>query len=147
MISEGTNIPRLQVCCHLTRIRTEMHFRQVLGRVLRHTNNGLEKGYLVIPAARDFIEFSSRISEEIPESAVIQITRMDEKKYGNKLTISIANDTPPDSVLEQPVTELEKPLNVIELQTDFEIISHRKTNTGSLRLFGQYRTELLSLFG
>lgn len=35
MISEGTNIPRLRVCCYLTRVKTELHFRQVLGRILR----------------------------------------------------------------------------------------------------------------
>lgn len=35
MISEGTDIPRLSVCCYLSRVRTEMYFRQVLGRVLR----------------------------------------------------------------------------------------------------------------
>ena len=35
MISEITNIPRLRVCCHLTRVKTELHFRQVLGRILR----------------------------------------------------------------------------------------------------------------
>jgi superfamily II DNA or RNA helicase len=29
MISEGTDIPRLQVCCHLTRVKTELYFRQV----------------------------------------------------------------------------------------------------------------------
>jgi superfamily II DNA or RNA helicase len=40
MISEGTNIPRLQVCCHLTNIKTEMHFRQILGRILRMTTSG-----------------------------------------------------------------------------------------------------------
>ncbi|WP_257171380.1 DEAD/DEAH box helicase [Colwellia sp. M166] len=39
MISEGTNIPRLQVCCHLTNIKTEMHFRQILGRILRMTGS------------------------------------------------------------------------------------------------------------
>ena len=38
MVSEGTNIPRLQVCCHLSRVKTELHFRQVLGRILRATN-------------------------------------------------------------------------------------------------------------
>lgn len=27
MVSEGTNIPRLQVCCHLSRVKTELHFR------------------------------------------------------------------------------------------------------------------------
>src|SRR5690606_24935561 len=37
MISEGTDIPRLQVCCYLSRIRTELAFRQVLGRELRRT--------------------------------------------------------------------------------------------------------------
>ena len=31
MISEGTDIPRLQVCCHLSSVKTELYFRQVLG--------------------------------------------------------------------------------------------------------------------
>ncbi|BCN26113.1 hypothetical protein VYA_33050 [Vibrio alfacsensis] len=35
MISEGTDIPRLQVCCHMSSIKTELYFRQVLGRILR----------------------------------------------------------------------------------------------------------------
>jgi superfamily II DNA or RNA helicase len=35
MVSEGTNIPRLQVCCYLSRIKTELYFRQVLGRIVR----------------------------------------------------------------------------------------------------------------
>ena len=34
MVTEGTDIPRLQVCCHLSRICTELHFRQVLGRAV-----------------------------------------------------------------------------------------------------------------
>ena len=35
MVSEGTDIPRLQVCCHLSSVKTELYFRQVLGRILR----------------------------------------------------------------------------------------------------------------
>ncbi|MFA0703886.1 DEAD/DEAH box helicase, partial [Vibrio sp. 10N.222.48.A8] len=35
MISEGTDIPRLQVCCHMSSVKTELYFRQVLGRILR----------------------------------------------------------------------------------------------------------------
>ncbi|MGR5299474.1 DEAD/DEAH box helicase, partial [Vibrio mediterranei] len=35
MISEGTDIPRLQVCCHISSVKTELYFRQVLGRILR----------------------------------------------------------------------------------------------------------------
>lgn len=35
MIREGTNIPRLRVCCYLSLVTTKLYFRQVLGRVLR----------------------------------------------------------------------------------------------------------------
>jgi superfamily II DNA or RNA helicase len=38
MMSEGTNITGLQVCCHLTNIKAEMHFRQMLGRILKIKN-------------------------------------------------------------------------------------------------------------
>ncbi len=50
MISEGTNIPRLRVCCHLTRVKTELHFRQVLGRILRVGNDAPGVSYLYLPA-------------------------------------------------------------------------------------------------
>jgi len=49
MISEGTNIPRLQVCCHLTNIKTEMHFRQILGRILRVTNSKNQEAIMYMP--------------------------------------------------------------------------------------------------
>jgi len=67
MISEGTNIPRLQVCCHLTRIKTELHFRQILGRIIR--SNAIEKtnAYLYIPAHADLVEYATRVAEDIPE--------------------------------------------------------------------------------
>lgn len=42
MISEGINIPRLRVCCHLTRMKTELYFRQVLGRILRSSGEERE---------------------------------------------------------------------------------------------------------
>jgi superfamily II DNA or RNA helicase len=48
MISEGTNIPRLQVCCHLTNIKTEMHFRQILGRILRMTDSKNQEAIMYI---------------------------------------------------------------------------------------------------
>ncbi len=46
MVSEGTDIPRLQVCCHLSRIKTELYFRQVLGRVLRVNGSVDQKAWL-----------------------------------------------------------------------------------------------------
>lgn len=68
MISEGTNIPRLQICCHLSRIKTELHFRQVLGRVLRKTGKYDNYGYLFMLAVPELIEYAQRVAEDIPNS-------------------------------------------------------------------------------
>ncbi|SKA74574.1 Helicase conserved C-terminal domain-containing protein [Enterovibrio nigricans DSM 22720] len=68
MISEGTDIPRLQVCCHMSSVKTELYFRQVLGRILRV--NGLinQQAWLFTFAEQSLIEFSERIEQDIPES-------------------------------------------------------------------------------
>lgn len=71
MISEGTNIPRLQVCCHLTRVKTELYFRQILGRILRASGNTREIGYLYIPAEPSLMEYAYRISEDVPSDIVV----------------------------------------------------------------------------
>jgi superfamily II DNA or RNA helicase len=76
MISEGTNIPRLQVCCHLTRIKTELHFRQTLGRILRITNSPNQDACLFMPAEKTLIEYACRVAEDIPnESAVVRFEK------------------------------------------------------------------------
>lgn len=71
MISEGTNIPRLQVCCHLTNIKTEMHFRQILGRILRFTNSEDQSAALFIPAEPKLVEYAYRVNQEVPSEADI----------------------------------------------------------------------------
>tara|TARA_R110001583_G_scaffold66746_3_gene191487 strand:- start:10439 stop:11830 length:1392 start_codon:yes stop_codon:yes gene_type:complete len=72
MISEGTDIPRLQVCCHLSRITTELYFRQVLGRILRITERCGAEAWLYTFAEPQLVEFSYRIKEEIPFSSVLR---------------------------------------------------------------------------
>jgi len=72
MISEGTNIPRLQVCCHLTRVKTELYFRQILGRILRHTGKTNEKGYLYLPAEPTLLEYARRLAEDIPQRDIVR---------------------------------------------------------------------------
>jgi superfamily II DNA or RNA helicase len=67
MISEGTNIPRLRVCCYLSHVKTELYFRQVLGRVLRVQNHKHEVGYFFMPAHPKLIEYAQRVREDIPE--------------------------------------------------------------------------------
>ncbi|WP_155666040.1 DEAD/DEAH box helicase [Aliivibrio fischeri] len=71
MISEGTDIPRLQVCCHLSKVKTELYFRQVLGRVLR-VNEGInQEAWLYTFAEPNLIKYAYRVAEEIPEKEVI----------------------------------------------------------------------------
>lgn len=71
MISEGTDIPRLQVCCHLSRVKTELYFRQVLGRILRMTTSIDQQAWLFTFAEPKLVEFANRIAEEIPDQPVI----------------------------------------------------------------------------
>jgi len=71
MISEGTDIPRLQVCCHLSRVKTELYFRQVLGRILRMTTSVDQQAWLFTFAEPKLVEFANRIAEEIPDLPVI----------------------------------------------------------------------------
>lgn len=74
MISEGTNIPRLQVCCHLTNIKTEMHFRQILGRILRVTGSANQEAIMYIPAEPKLLEYAYRVKEDVPfEADVVKL--------------------------------------------------------------------------
>lgn len=72
MISEGTNIPRLRVCCHLTRVKTELHFRQVLGRILRASADDQQESYLFMPAEPSLVEYAKRVGEEVPDIATVK---------------------------------------------------------------------------
>ncbi|MCG9730054.1 DEAD/DEAH box helicase family protein [Shewanella sp. Isolate13] len=71
MVSEGTDIPRLQVCCHLSRVKTELYFRQILGRILRITEAIDQQAWLFIFAEPKLAEFGHRIELELPNSNVV----------------------------------------------------------------------------
>lgn len=77
MISEGTNIPRLSVCAHLSRIRTELYFRQVLGRVLRKDGSRIDNGYLYVPSDETMEMHAESIMNEMPslKPGVCSVTR------------------------------------------------------------------------
>ncbi|WP_428819989.1 DEAD/DEAH box helicase [Microbulbifer sp. MCCC 1A16149] len=72
MISEGTNIPRLQVCCHLTRVKTELYFRQILGRILRSHGKHSEIGYMFVPAEPTLIEYANSVKNDTPSYPAIE---------------------------------------------------------------------------
>ncbi|AZL86151.1 diguanylate cyclase [Aliivibrio salmonicida] len=77
MVSEGTDIPRLQVCCHLSRVKTELYFRQVLGRILRVNNGDNQEAWLYTFAEPNLVEYAHRIDQEIPEQNLIFCEDMD----------------------------------------------------------------------
>ncbi|MGM0785620.1 MAG: DEAD/DEAH box helicase family protein [Pseudomonadota bacterium] len=67
MVSEGVDIPRLRVCCYLSHIRTEQHFRQVLGRIIRRT--GADDSDCVFYALNEptLRRFARRLSDDLPQ--------------------------------------------------------------------------------
>ncbi len=71
MISEGTDIPRLQVCCYLSRIRTELHYRQVLGRVLRRIGELDDQAWLFMLAEPTLADFAERIADDLPHDLAV----------------------------------------------------------------------------
>lgn len=71
MISEGTDIPRLQVCCYLSRIRTELHYRQVLGRVLRRIGEPDDQAWLFMLAEPTLRSFAERIADDLPDDLAV----------------------------------------------------------------------------
>ncbi|AZZ77756.1 diguanylate cyclase [Pseudomonas sp. RU47] len=92
MISEGTDIPRLQVCCHLSRIRTELHYRQVLGRILRRSSDADGKAWLYVLAEPALQQYSERLADDLPDDhAVLSVVRASQFECDDQI-----NDHPED---------------------------------------------------
>ncbi|USD58784.1 DEAD/DEAH box helicase family protein [Vibrio sp. SCSIO 43140] len=89
MISEGTDIPRLQVCCHMSSVKTELYFRQVLGRILRVNNGISQQAWLFTFAEHSLIEFAERIEQDIPETCLFvkEIVAPDSEVLGGQSPI------------------------------------------------------------
>lgn len=99
MISEGTDIPRLQVCCHLSRIRTELHYRQVLGRVLRRIGQDDDQAWLFMLAEPTLKRFGERIAEDLPGDLAVlsqapQPAERSGQGYGSQGTTNDSDDIP-----------------------------------------------------
>lgn len=65
MVSEGVDIPRLRVGVYATAARTELFFRQVVGRFVRRTPApARQMSFLLLPADPDLKRLAGRIEEE-----------------------------------------------------------------------------------
>ena len=128
MISEGTDIPRLQVCCHMSSVKTEFYFRQVLGRILRVNGSANQQAWLFTFAEQSLIEFSERIEQDIPESCMFaKIDSLIEFEVGSQRAHSSG-----DRFLEER-GEVYSKLNWSS------VISTEANPTGSLSTFDELR--------
>ena len=145
MVSEGTDIPRLQVCCHLSRVKTELYFRQVLGRILRVNDSANQEAWLFILAEEMLSIFANRIDQELPDVCVLMrgnaVTcdfSMTGKNKKIELTSSNALPTPTIKLL----SEFSSPENLNK--------AHRPKNTLHeqyyLQTFGGFREKLIETF-
>ncbi len=147
MISEGTNIPRLRVCCHLTRVKTELHFRQVLGRILRSSTEANEEGFLYVPAEPSLLAYANRVAQEIPDGVAIKFDSMSKAqdrecdalilKGGGNLATNVIL---PDDCSSTYGAELE-----LDLGHQAELTSLARSYESTVNIFGRFKQELLSL--
>ncbi|SUB66876.1 DEAD/DEAH box helicase [Photobacterium damselae] len=106
MISEGTDIPRLQVCCHMSSVKTELYFRQVLGRILRVNDSPNQEAWLYTFAEESLIGFAERIEQDIPDSCMYikqennVSSAIDEKRLpSSTVSESVQSNRPQESLL------------------------------------------------
>lgn len=150
MISEGTNIPRLQVCCYLSRIKTELYFRQVLGRIVRAKEEHCPYAYLYTLAEETLLDYARRIGDDLPDHlSIVEIETIGDNTELSDLPVAenpdeafIENSNATDGDLqENKLTEDELTFNNILPE---EIIQ-KPINKNQISLFGKFSEELIVL--
>jgi superfamily II DNA or RNA helicase len=74
MVSEGVDVPRLRVGVYATSARTELFFRQVVGRFIRRTpgRGGIQMSHLFLPSDPALKRLAAQIEEERNHALVAQ---------------------------------------------------------------------------
>ncbi|MFA7312687.1 MAG: DEAD/DEAH box helicase family protein [Shewanella sp.] len=149
MISEGTDIPRLQVCCHLSRVKTELYFRQVLGRILRTNNSANQQAWLYTFAEPKLVEFANRIAEEIPDIPVLFNDPIEIKLKQDQLEnhdVTVKTKPPTDSnILNIGRQSIDKQTKSYSAEIFLEEYFGTSTSL-SFELLGGFREKVVSTF-
>ncbi|MGP9738710.1 MULTISPECIES: DEAD/DEAH box helicase [Halomonas] len=138
MISEGTDIQRLSVCCYLSRIRTELHYRQVLGRILRRMGAEDTEAWLYVIAEPTLRKYSQRIANDLPED----LSALQEKKLNDRVTQSYDEQANGDT--DGMTQNKDNPLSTPE-PTGKKELEIAETSLLTLSFSQYYRQYLLSL--
>ena len=144
MISEGTDIPRLQVCCHLSRVKTELYFRQVLGRILRVSQASNQEAWFYTFAEPKLVNYAYRIDIELPDSNVVirnsvkSVDQSRQKKESKLKTIKASTAFGGSSIT---FTEFHH-----NKESDSDSQSSNSPRFGSLDFSGGFREQVVSTF-
>lgn len=141
MVSEGTDIPRLQVCCHLSRVKTELYFRQVLGRILRISHAPNQEAWLFTLAEEKLSIFAYRIDQELPDMGVLVRSNAITMDFGSA---GKNKKTSKNSATAQPI-KTGSNIEHLLLSKKFKDIINQK-DTGFLDTFGEFRERLIEIF-
>lgn len=145
MVSEGTDIPRLQVCCHLSRIKTELYFRQVLGRILRINEAQNQEAWLYTFAEKKLSEFANRIKDDLPEYNVVINENFPIEEFDKSGTTRKKNEL----LIEQPFEWDESANNESSDLTNAEK-SPADQNSNvfqhSIEMLGMFREQIIATF-
>lgn len=140
MISEGTDIPRLQVCCYLSRVRTELYLRQVLGRILRRNNLTDKTAWLYLYAEPQLEDYCHRIQIDLPSDPSV----VSKLSIGDGYLFSVGShidQTTNDSF------ELNLESSFTDLEIGEQIYSNTKTGVCvNIYLSEMYAQRVLQLF-
>lgn len=144
MVSEGTDIPRLQVCCHLSRITTELYFRQVLGRVLRTTRACGKTAWLYTFAEPALIQYAERIADEIPGEYTLNYKMLPENYISTENSV-----VPKDGPRRQPVLDLDAD-NWLSFGSDEQLFTgfplQIEPSIAQLECLGEFRQRVIGFF-
>lgn len=157
MVSEGTNIPRLQVCCYLTRTRTELYFRQVLGRPIRVTKEGTRYAYFYMLAEPSLIKFAQRVSDDLPEENIL--VKWPERHGDVDPLTDVGGESPAPQTDEEPQEEVSSPqtgsLTITPPEYEEELDPNdgsaggggvpQDQYTGQLSVYGKFLEQLIAL--
>ena len=151
MVSEGTDIPRLQVCCHLSHIKTELYFRQVLGRILRVNPSSNQEAWLYTFAEPKLNQFANQIEQDLPEHSVVI---RDESYNRHAECRSIRDETQnTDNVSENNLVKEDLDMGCFQEMSergDFEkvsaVLSEGRAVNSTVELLGEFREQVISTF-
>ncbi|MBB1442380.1 DEAD/DEAH box helicase [Pseudoalteromonas sp. SG43-3] len=142
MVSEGTDIPRLQVCCHLSRVKTELYFRQVLGRILRVNSSPNQEAWLFTLAEETLSTFANRIDQELPDTCVLIRNNAIANECFRAETHKKTSSTRPDS---QPIAEIDDLLFSWGLSESNQLKTEPQ-EASFLQAFGGFRERVIETF-